>query len=97
VVILRPDDEQNPLRVRFTELTSRAKAAVLRLDPVVDRAEYNALLRLFGGDFQTVDAGQIVPYLRSLGDPDAEALAQRLEHLGLTALSMLLALRRNAR
>jgi len=84
VVILRPDDEQNPLRVRFTELTSRAKAAVLRLDPVVDRAEYNALLRLFGGDFQTVDAGQIVPYLRSLGDPDAEALAQRLENLGLT-------------
>jgi uncharacterized protein len=84
VVVLRPDDEQNPLRVRFTELTSRAKAAVLRLDPVIDRAEYNALLRLFSGDFQTVDAGQIVPYMRSLGDPDAEALAQRLENLGLT-------------
>ena len=83
VVILRPDDEEIPLRVRFTALTSRAKAAVLRLDPVVDRAEYNALLRLFSGDFDTVDAGQILPYLRSLGDPDAEALAQRIENLGV--------------
>jgi len=83
VVILRPDDAESPLRVRFTELTARAKAAVLRLDPVVDRAEYNALLRLFDGEFNTVEAGQIVPYLRSLGDPDAEALAQRLENLGV--------------
>ncbi|WP_344114034.1 ATP-binding protein [Terrabacter aerolatus] len=83
VVILRPDDAQSPLRVRFTDLTSRAKAAALHLDPVVDRAEYNALLRLFAGDFQTVDAGQIVPHLRSLGDPDAEALAQRIENLGV--------------
>jgi hypothetical protein len=83
VVILRPDDTESPLRVRFTELSSRAKAAVLRLDPVVDRAEYNALLRLFAGDFTTVDAGQIVPHLHSLGDPDAEALAQRIENLGI--------------
>ncbi|GAA3689595.1 hypothetical protein GCM10022399_01610 [Terrabacter ginsenosidimutans] len=83
VVILRPDDDQSPLRVRFTELTPRAKAAVLRLDPVVDRAEYNALLRLFAGDFHTVDAGQVVPHLHSLGDPDAEALAQRIENLGI--------------
>jgi DNA helicase HerA-like ATPase len=83
VVVLRPDDPESPLRVRFTELTARAKAAVLRLDPVVDRAEYNALLRLFDAEFNTVEAGQIVPYLRSLGDPDAEALAQRLENLGV--------------
>ncbi len=83
VVILRPDDAESPLRVRFTELTARAKAAVLRLDPIVDRAEYNALLRLFDSDFDTVDAERIVPYLRSLGDPDAEALAQRLENLGV--------------
>src|SRR6478609_57902 len=84
VVVLRPDDPESPLRVRFTELTARAKAAVLRLDPVVDRAEYNALLRLFDAEFNTIEAGQIVPYLRSLGDPDAEALAQRLENLGVT-------------
>ena len=83
VVILRPNDAESPLRVRFTELSSRAKAAVLRLDPVVDRAEYNALLRLFGSDFVTVDAGQIVPHLRSLDDLDAQALAQRIENLGI--------------
>ncbi len=83
VVVLRPDDPQSPLRVRFTELTPRAKAAVLRLDPVVHRAEYNALLRLFASDLSTIDAAHIVPYLRSLGDVDAEALAQRMENLGV--------------
>jgi DNA helicase HerA-like ATPase len=83
VVVLRPDDADHPLRVRFTDLDARAKAAVLRLDPVVDRAEYNALLRLFDSNFDGVDAEQLVPHLRSLGSPDAEALAQRLENLGV--------------
>lgn len=83
IVILRPDEEQMPLRVRFTDLSPRSKAAVLRLDPVNDRAEYNVLIRLsasVAGD----EATEIVPHLRSLGDPDAEALAQRIENLGLT-------------
>ena len=71
VVVLRPNDPDSPLRVRFTDMNARAKAAVLRLDPVVDRAEYNALLRLFDSDFNAVEAEKIVPYLRSLGDPDA--------------------------
>src|SRR3954468_13194281 len=83
VVVLRPNDPRSPLRVRFIDLAPRAKAPVLGLDPVVDRAESNALLRLFAGDFNTVDAGSILPYLRSLGDPDAVALAQRLENLGV--------------
>jgi DNA helicase HerA-like ATPase len=87
VVVLRPNDPDSPLRVRFTDMNARAKAAVLRLDPVVDRAEYNALLRLFDSDFNAVEAQKIVPYLRSLGDPDAEALAQRLENLGVVEWS----------
>lgn len=82
IVVLRPDDVQSPLRVRFTELSPRAKAAVLRLDPVADRAEYNALLRL-----ASVLAGDrpeaISSHLRSLEDPDAEILAQRIENLGV--------------
>ena len=34
------------LRVRFTELSIEAKAAVLQLEPLVDRREYNVLLGL---------------------------------------------------
>jgi uncharacterized protein len=82
VVVLSPDDPKSPLRVRFVEMTLRAKAAVLRLDPVADRAEYNALVRL-APEFHENRLGEIVPRLRSLGDPDALALAQRIENLGV--------------
>ena len=45
--ILRPGNQadENP-RVRFTDLGLSAKAAVLRLDPLIDRVEYNTLLHL---------------------------------------------------
>ncbi|MCA1782453.1 MAG: DUF87 domain-containing protein [Intrasporangiaceae bacterium] len=82
IVVLRPNDAQSPLRVRFTELTARAKAAVLRLDPVADRAECNALLRL--EPLLAVDRPRdIAPHLRSLGDPDTLNVAQRIENLGI--------------
>ena len=42
----RVTNPPTPLRVRFTELSMPSKAAVLRLDPLADRAEYNALLHL---------------------------------------------------
>ncbi|TQM62915.1 ATP-binding protein [Humibacillus xanthopallidus] len=82
VVVLRPGDETSPLHVLFKEMTPRARAAVLRLDPVVDRAEYNALLGLME-DLDAVETPDIVGHLLSLGDPDATALAQRLQNLGV--------------
>jgi DNA helicase HerA-like ATPase len=82
VVVLRPGDETSPLHVLFKEMTPRARAAVLRLDPVVDRAEYNALLGLMD-DLDAVDTPDVIGHLRSLGDPDATALAQRLQNLGV--------------
>ena len=82
VVVLRPGDETSPLHVLFKEMTSRARAAVLRLDPVVDRAEYNTLLGLME-DLDAVDTPDIVGHLLSLGDPGATALAQRLQNLGV--------------
>jgi len=82
VVVLRPGDETSPLHVLFQEMTARARAAVLRLDPVVDRAEYNALLRLMQ-DVDAVETMDIVAYLLSHDDPDAAALAQRLQNLGV--------------
>ena len=82
IVVLRPGDEQSPLHVLFKEMTPRARAAVLRLDPVVDRAEYNALLGLMA-DLDAVETPDVVAHLHSMGDPDATALAQRLQNLGV--------------
>ena len=82
VVVLRPDDPESPLRIRFTDMSPRSQAAVLRLDPVADRGEYNALIRL-SSKISTDRLDDIVPRLRSFGEPDAEILAQRIENLGV--------------
>jgi hypothetical protein len=82
IVVLRPGDAQSPLHVLFKEMTPRARAAVLRLDPIIDRSEYNTLLGLMD-DLDAVEAPDVVGHLHSLGDPDATALAQRLENLGV--------------
>lgn len=83
VRVLRPSDPSSPLRVRFTDLTPQGKAAVLRLDPITHRTEYNALRRVSEA-LSGQDITSVVPHLRSLADPDAEALAQRVENLGVT-------------
>jgi uncharacterized protein len=82
IVVLRPGDERSPLHVLFKEMTPRARAAVLRLDPVIDRSEYNTLLGLMDA-LDSVETPDIVGHLHSLGDPDATALAQRLQNLGV--------------
>ena len=82
IVVLRPGDAQSPLHVLFREMTPRSRAAVLRLDPVVDRAEYNTLLGLMD-DLDAVETPDLIGHLRSLGDADALALAQRLQNLGV--------------
>ena len=46
VRVLRPGTGPDALRVRFVDMSPRAKAAILRLDPVVNRGEYNAPLRM---------------------------------------------------
>jgi DNA helicase HerA-like ATPase len=86
VVVLRPDDPDHPLRVTFRALSARAQAAVLRLDPVLDRAEYHAFVSFvhrFGvGPLQS-ESGSIPDQLRAVGDPDSRALAERMENLGV--------------
>jgi DNA helicase HerA-like ATPase len=59
-----------------------AKAAVMRLDPLIDRAEYNTVLHL---EELLSERGldQIIPTLRASDDPGAQSLALRIENLGL--------------
>jgi DNA helicase HerA-like ATPase len=82
--ILRPSSPApDALRVRFTDLALRAKAAVFRLDPLADRAEHNELLHLE----ETVgltDASQVVPSLLERGTAAATHLAARTENLRVT-------------
>lgn len=79
VLSLHGDD---PLRVRFVDLDVRSRAAVLQLDPVLDAAEYNAMLRL--DRERLMNLGEpIVQWLRASDDPLFHRNAIRLENLGI--------------
>ena len=85
VKVLRSDSTRGegdePLRMRFRTMTRQAQAATLQLDPIHDRDEYNAFvsfLAQLGGS----DMGPMLLGLRS-GNPGQQALARRMENLGL--------------
>lgn len=86
VRVLRSDSTRTegdePLRMRFRTMTRQAQAATLQLDPVHDRDEYNAFITFLariGGQ----DLGGLLDGLRT-GTPGEQALARRMENLGLT-------------
>ena len=81
--ILRPGNQsaESP-RVRFTDLGLSAKAAVLRLDPLIDRVEYNTLLHL-EEVLSTREVGRVLPELRASNDSALIDFALRIENLGI--------------
>jgi len=82
--VLRPTSPSpDALRVRFLDLSMRAKAAVFRLDPLDDRAEHNELMHI-EDTVGLVDPTKIVPGLRARGTPEARDLAARTENLRVT-------------
>lgn len=84
VVHLRPHSARRPLRIRFTDLSVRSRAAVLELDPATDRAELNSLIHVWSeGGAQEPDA--LGPTLRTLGTDAAHRVADRVEALGLSS------------
>jgi uncharacterized protein len=80
--ILRPGEGPGSLRVRFRSMTSRAWGAILQLDPIVDRHEYNALLR--STPVLTGEPEQLTKNLRSSAEYGGQ-LAERLENLEILA------------
>ena len=72
----------SPLNVRFLDMPIRSRAAVLRLDPLLDRDEYNLLLHLEEG-VRPDQPGSIQQTLASSDDPVRHRLLQRLENLGV--------------
>lgn len=81
--VLRPSTPgTEPLRARFPALSLEAKAAVLRLDPVADREEFNAIVHL--GDTLSADEPErLLPTLLGSDDPVRRALGLRVENMGL--------------
>ncbi|SDD31413.1 hypothetical protein SAMN05216410_3169 [Sanguibacter gelidistatuariae] len=85
VRILRSGDAPGErLVVRFRDLGLRSKAAVLRLDPLLDAEEYNVLLHL-DEEISSLrqDKGGLVDHLRAATDPGRRKLLLRLENLGI--------------
>ncbi|GGL81184.1 ATP-binding protein [Glutamicibacter protophormiae] len=68
------------LNIRFTDMSAAAKAAVLRLDPVLDAEEYNALLHL-EGEARSFDDAEFIANLLASGDSGQVRLAYRIENL----------------
>jgi hypothetical protein len=66
--------------VRFTDMPMQSRAAVLRLNPLVQREEYNELLHL-EERLGAIDASRIVPTLEDRHLPAATALKARIENL----------------
>ncbi|MFF1877869.1 ATP-binding protein [Leifsonia sp. NPDC058230] len=82
--ILRPSSpDPDSLRVRFVDLPMAAKGAVLHLDALDDRAEFNELVHL-EETLGTLGPEAIVPRLLERGTPAAQALAARIENLRVT-------------
>jgi hypothetical protein len=73
--------DSGPLLMRFATMPRDGQAAILRLDPLVDREEYNQFLHLLE-NAQSKEVDQVVAAL-ARGGPVERALAQRMENLGL--------------
>jgi hypothetical protein len=79
--VLRPNGP-DPLLVHFRSLPIEAKAAILRLDPVADAREFNTLLH--SDEVATaLDKDTLLGELRASDDPGRQALATRIENLGM--------------
>jgi uncharacterized protein len=84
IEVLRSESEDgSPLRIRVSELSPRARAAMLQLDPVHDREEYAALSELLEHD----EGGR--PLIGSISElltselPGARQLGLRAANLGV--------------
>jgi uncharacterized protein len=87
VRVLRATAEGNaePLRIRFSELGIAGTAALLQLDPIADRQEYNAVLHVLDAG-PTRGSGSVAEAFEAFaasGDPALEAVRQRGENLGI--------------
>ncbi|MCU1476445.1 MAG: ATP-binding protein [Subtercola sp.] len=80
--VLRPDGDSEHLRARFLALPLHIKAALLRLDPLADREEFNTLLHL-DERLTSLDTDLLLRGLAESPNAGDRALALRIENLGV--------------
>src|SRR5690606_26726351 len=59
-----------------------SKAAILRIDPIADREEFNELMHL-STVLSATELDDVLPHLRSSESPAQRRLGMRIENLGL--------------
>ncbi|MDN5771937.1 MAG: ATP-binding protein, partial [Microlunatus sp.] len=80
--VLRQGDGPDSLRARMRTMSRSARGALLRLDPIIHRAEFNAMLQLHP-DLHLNEPRELAEHLLASDEPGARALAERVENLGL--------------
>lgn len=83
VRVLGPTGHE-PLSVRFVDLPTRSRTAIMQLDPIADPESFNAALR--AGEQLQKDAPlreQFDEWIHRGTDPDQRRFAMRLENLGI--------------
>lgn len=71
------------VRVRFVDMPVPSRAAVLRIDPILDAEEFNTILRIESDVRLGLDE-PLPQWLRKRGNPVHHRIANRLENLGIT-------------
>ncbi|HYI56817.1 MAG TPA: ATP-binding protein [Microlunatus sp.] len=82
VRILRRGVGPDALHARLRTMDMAARGALLRLDPVIHRDEFNAMMR-HTPTGPVGDPRQLAAELATADDPGARALGQRMENLGM--------------
>jgi len=89
VLAAEPRDGEAPLRIRMRELGAEGVAALLQLDPIADRQEYNALLHALRDapdeGFESVEAA--TEMFRASGDEVLELIRMRTENLAVDRMA----------
>lgn len=81
--VLRPQaDADLALRSRFIGMNQTSQAAVLRVDPLADREEYNEFLR-FGQESSPTQDAEVAAHLLASDEPYRVALGKRMQNLGV--------------
>ncbi len=90
VLAAQPGEDFTPLRVRFSEAGLDGIAALLGLDPIADREEYNALVHFFrqapAEGLDSIDAASDL--MATSSEQLIEALHMRIENLGIDAMTV---------
>jgi DNA helicase HerA-like ATPase len=81
-------EDGQALRIRFRDLGTDGQAAVLQLDPLRDREEYNELLHLVEAGGGWASYAEVLQALSGPGSGAGEALRMRLENLRIGAMAV---------